>query len=205
MTLVIDYGAGNLRSVENALDFLGAEYRVVTSPEGLSSADRVIFPGVGEAASSMARLTETGLDRGLVEFAATGKPFLGICLGSQIILDRSEESNTRCLGLLPGTARAFDTNSGLKIPHMGWNGITFEAGEPLFQGIPNGADFYFVHSYYPDPVDRSITIARCEYGVTFSAGLKRGNVYALQFHPEKSGPHGLQILANFLKLEGTAC
>ena len=206
MTLVIDYGAGNLRSVENALNFLGADYAIVTTPEKLSRADRVIFPGVGEAASSMKELRKNGLDGEIQRFVASGRPFLGICLGSQIILERSEESNTTCLGLLEGTSRAFSRGSGLKIPHMGWNSVSLAEEDPIFKGVPDNADFYFVHSYYPDPEDSSCTIASCEYGVRFTAGLKNDNVYAFQFHPEKSGPYGLKIIANFLEMtEGTVC
>ncbi len=206
MTLVIDYGAGNLRSVENALTFLGASYSVVTSAEDLPAAGRIIFPGVGEAASSMKRLAETRLGRELIEFAVSGKPFLGICLGSQIILDRSEESDTPCLGILEGSARAFRRGTGLKVPHMGWNSVRIVRDDPIFRGIPQGTDFYFVHSYYPVPADPACTLAECDYGVRFSAGLKKDNVYAFQFHPEKSGPCGLRLLANFLAMgEDASC
>lgn len=202
MTLVIDYNAGNLRSVENALGFLDADYEVVRTPEAIPGADRIIFPGVGEAASAMSGLRKSGMDKALVEFAASGRPFLGICLGSQIILDASGESDTRCLGLVAGSAREFPGDMGLKVPHMGWNNISMTGNDPVFNGIPDDADFYFVHSYYPGPEDPSCTIATCRYGISFTAALKKDNIYAFQFHPEKSGPYGLRLLANFLSLKG---
>ncbi|MBN2051026.1 MAG: imidazole glycerol phosphate synthase subunit HisH [Spirochaetales bacterium] len=201
MTVVIDYGAGNLRSVENALKMVGAEFRVTEKPEEVYAADKVIFPGVGEASSSMKKLIKGGLDKALKDFAVSGKPFLGICLGCQIILDRSEEAETPCLGIIPGNVRLFPSGLGLKVPHMGWNSLHLEKPDPLFHGIPEGADFYFVHSYYPQPRDSETLLATCTYGLPFSAGFRKGNVYGFQFHPEKSGPYGLTLLRNFIALK----
>lgn len=213
MTGVVDYGAGNLKSVETALAHLGAAYIVAAEPEPLKDCDRLIFPGVGEAASAMKVLRARGWDAFLSRFAASGRPLLGICLGCQIILEHSEEGNTPCLGLIPGEAVLFEGRGGLKVPHMGWNTVEFPPEHPLFRGVPRGSSFYFVHSYYPRPSldDRGsrregrsplpvISLGRCEYGETFDAAFARGNVMATQFHPEKSGPPGLRILENFLSL-----
>ena len=209
---VVDYRAGNLKSVETALRHVGARFFVSGDPERIRTADRLVFPGVGEAQAAMRVLTETGLGEAIVEFAASGRPLLGICLGCQVILDASDEApedvrkagGVRCLGLLPGTVKRFPAGLGLKVPHMGWNSVASvveREGEPhaVLQGIPEGSSFYFVHSFYPDPQVRSSVIARTEYGVVFASGIARENIVAFQFHPEKSGPKGLRLLANFLE------
>jgi glutamine amidotransferase len=149
-------------------------------------------------------LEADGLAQAIREFAASGRPVLGICLGAQIIFERSEERDTPCLGLLTGTVRRFPANlraAGLKIPHMGWNRVFRRGVHPLLAGIPDGAFFYFVHSFYPDPADPELVLAACDYGLSFAAGVGRGNLAAFQFHPEKSGADGLRLLANFLAWE----
>ncbi|WP_020612789.1 imidazole glycerol phosphate synthase subunit HisH [Sediminispirochaeta bajacaliforniensis] len=195
---VIDYDAGNLASVSTALRFLGADFIVSPDHRELDRCDRLIFPGVGEAFHAMHVLRERSLDTLLQRYAASGRPLLGICIGCQLVLDHSEERDTDCLGIIPGKVLLFPERKGLKVPHMGWNSVRF-CGDihPLFSGIPDGTSFYFVHSYYPQ-VDRSLTIAECDYGETFSAAFARDNIAAMQFHPEKSGPFGLRLLKNFL-------
>jgi len=201
MTGIVDYNAGNIRSVELALLSLNVEYRISRNPADLAGADRLIFPGVGEAKFAMEELRKSGFDSFLRDWAASGKPLLGVCLGSQIIFDHSEESDTRCLGIIPGVVRRFPADfqsRGLKVPHMGWNDITVRnGGSRLFDGVPAHADVYFVHSYYIDPTDPTVVTATADYGFPVPCAVKRGNVEAVQFHPEKSGTNGLRMLANF--------
>jgi glutamine amidotransferase len=196
---VVDYGAGNLRSVENALRHLGADFFVTARPEELRVASGLVFPGVGEARAAMDALRETGLGEGIRDFLASGRKALGICIGCQIALGRSEERDTPCLGIVEGVARLFPKAPGLKVPHMGWNQVRYRQDEPLFRGIPQGASFYFVHSYYPSPEREEDAVAWTEYGIRFASAIRRENLSAVQFHPEKSGPHGLRLLANFLE------
>ncbi|HEQ70955.1 MAG TPA: imidazole glycerol phosphate synthase subunit HisH [Spirochaetia bacterium] len=198
---VVDYHAGNLRSVETALRFLGADFFISTEPKPLLAADRLIFPGVGEATSAMQTLTRSGLDEAIRAFFKSGKLVLGICLGSQIVLSRSEEGNARCLDLIPGSARLFPKKAGYKIPHMGWNQVNPRGEPPLFQGIPANASFYFVHSYYAEPEDERHVAAKTDYILQFPSALVRDNLVAVQFHPEKSGKYGLKLLENFLRLK----
>jgi glutamine amidotransferase len=198
--IVIDYGAGNLRSVETALRHLDADFRVTARPEDVAGADKVIFPGVGEAAAAMAALTASGLGEALKTFYKTGKPILGICLGSHIVLERSEESDTVCLGIVPGAARRLPDREGFKVPHMGWNQARPLQTHPLFRGIPDKASFYFVHSYCPEPAVPEMRLAETEYVVNFTSAMVKDNLCAVQFHPEKSGRHGLMMLNNFLTL-----
>ncbi|MBN2353888.1 MAG: imidazole glycerol phosphate synthase subunit HisH [Spirochaetales bacterium] len=197
---VVDYGAGNLKSVETALRFLSADFTVSADPGDVIRADKVIFPGVGEAAAAMATLKKTGLGEALALFHRGGRPLLGICLGSQIVLDRSEESDTACLGLVPGTARLFPKQPGFKVPHMGWNRVRPLRPHPLFAGVPESASFYFVHSYYPEPEAKEDRIAATDYVIPFTSALARDNLCAVQFHPEKSGRVGLRMLGNFLAM-----
>ncbi len=197
MIAVVDYDAGNLKSVETALEKLGADFFISSDHERLAAADKMIFPGVGEAAQAMKRLKSTSLDKVIREFAASGKPLFGICLGSQILFDHSEESDTPCLGILPGNVRQFSSEMGLKIPHMGWNTLK-HSNHPLFKDLPQDKSFYFVHSYYVEPSDSADVIGTSDYGIEFTAAVARGNVMATQFHPEKSGEWGLQILRNFI-------
>jgi glutamine amidotransferase len=195
---VVDYNAGNLRSVETALKYLGADFFISNWPEKIRAADKLIFPGVGEAKAAMQVLEASGLGQAITEFHKSGRPVLGICLGSHIVLGSSEESETRCLGLVPGTARRFPRVAGYKVPHMGWNQVNHDGKHYLFKGIPSGSSFYFVHSYYPDPQDREACIARTEYMLEFCSGLCLENLAAFQFHPEKSGACGLKLLENFI-------
>jgi glutamine amidotransferase len=201
MTGIVDYNAGNIRSVELALLSLGVEYRISRTPADLESADRLIFPGVGEAAFAMQELKKAGFDVFLKDWARSGKPLLGVCLGSQIIFEHSEERDTPCLGLIPGSVRKFPASfkeKGHKVPHMGWNDIAWKnGGSRLFDGIPEHSDFYFVHSYYIDPADPSVVTAAADYGISVPCAVKYGNIEAVQFHPEKSGAHGLVLLANY--------
>jgi imidazole glycerol-phosphate synthase subunit HisH len=201
-TVVIDYGAGNLKSVENALAHLGARYHVTSRPSDLEGADALIFPGVGEAAQSMGELRRTGLDRALRAFLDSGRKILGICIGCQVIFERSEERDTTCLGLLDGVVRRFPSGAGLKVPHMGWNAVHFTRGHPVFDGIQQDSSFYFVHSFYPDPADRGVVAGVTEYGGPFASVIARGNLVAFQFHLEKSGTVGLKLLSNFLSWDG---
>ena len=194
---VVDYGAGNLPSVERALAHIGAPFFTTARPDELAKADRLVFPGVGEARASMEVLAARGLDRAIVAFARSGRPLLGICIGAQVVLDGSEERETRCLGLIPGEAKRFRIARELKVPHIGWNQVEQVAKHSVFAGIPDGACFYFVHSYYPQPTDAGLTIAETDYGLRFVSAFARDNIVAVQFHPEKSGEHGLRLLANF--------
>ena len=199
---VVDYEAGNLRSVETALRHLGAAFVVTSSPDAVRGADRVIVPGVGDARAAMQTLRSRGLDQAIIEQARRGTPIFGICLGSQIVLERSEENDAMCLGLIPGTARLFSPQLGLKVPHMGWNRVEWSGDHPLFAGLRTGVSVYFVHSYYPAPASADVVLGWCEYGVRFAAVVARDNVLATQFHPEKSGAVGLRMLENFLRMRG---
>lgn len=199
MIAVVDYDAGNLRSVETALRYLGVQYAVIADAERLRTADRVVVPGVGDAAAAMTRLNALGMSDALREFARSGRPFLGICLGSQIVLERSQENDATCLGIIPGEAVAFGDLSGRKVPHMGWNTLEPEVSHPIFAGIEPETSFYFVHSYFPRPMDDGTCLATTEYGERFCSVVGRENVVATQFHPEKSGEPGLRMLHNFLE------
>ena len=205
MTAIVDYRAGNLTSVRLAFETIGAAAEVTSDPAAIRAADRILFPGVGAAGSAMRNLGELGLADVLRERIAAGVPFLGICLGTQILFERSEEDGgTPCLGILPGAARRFVPRSRAdKIPEMGWNQARFERPHPLLAGIPDGADFYFVHSYYPAPADPADAVCTTEYaGTRFASMVGRGNLAATQFHPEKSGRAGLRLLENFARWDG---
>jgi imidazole glycerol-phosphate synthase subunit HisH len=203
MIAIIDYRAGNLRSVERALKYLGLECAITSDHRMIREAERVIFPGVGAAGAAMETITSLGLDGVIHEVVARGTPFLGICLGTQIILEESEEDGARCLGIIPGTARRF-REAGLKIPHMGWNTLDRCGSHPIFEGVDVDAQFYFVHSFYPDPEGQGLAVARTSYGIDFASVIARGNVVATQFHPEKSGRPGLAMLENFSRWDGKA-
>ncbi len=192
MIAIVKYNAGNVRSVHNALKRLGVDAVITDSSEALQRADKVIFPGVGEAGSAMQYLRNTGLDRTIKNL---NQPFLGICLGMQLLCAESEEGNTSCIGIFPEKTSRFQ--DGVKIPHMGWNSIESLQGQ-LFKGIKPGCDMYFVHSYFVPAGKWSI--ATCNYGSAFSAALQKDNFYGVQFHPEKSGEAGAQILKNFTEL-----
>jgi len=207
MIAVIDYRAGNLTSVRLAFETLGADAKVTSEPADILGAERVVFPGVGAAGAAMANLDSMGLRDVIGRVVAAGTPFLGICLGTQILLDSSEEDGgTRCLGLIGGTVRLFRPRSRAdKVPQMGWNNVSLVAKHPLFEGIEDGSEFYFVHSYYPDPSDRSVVAGATEYaGARFASAVAKGNLFATQFHPEKSGRTGLRLLGNFCRWDGGA-
>jgi glutamine amidotransferase len=203
---IIDYRAGNLTSVARALDYLKQPWVITQDAEVLSRVERIIFPGVGAAGEAMANLRDLGLDSVIRDACASGRPFLGLCLGTQIILDYSEEDDTPCLGIIPGSTRRFPRGlqdrdgRTLKIPHMGWNRVSLGGGShPIMAGIEPENEFYFVHSFYPDPGDPDIVRGRTDYGITFPSLLCRDNLVAVQFHPEKSGRPGLRLLENFCR------
>jgi imidazole glycerol-phosphate synthase subunit HisH len=198
MITIVDYKAGNLTSVKRALDSLGIPNQVSADPQIVRRAEQIIFPGVGHAAAAMNVLKERGLDSALVEAVRSGTPTLGICIGCQIILSHSEEGDTSGLELLPGQCLRFRLpDPTLKIPHMGWNAVTVTRPHVLLKHLRPGDEFYFVHSYYPQPAEPGNVFATCEYGITFPAAIGRDNLFAVQFHAEKSGPLGLQLLKNF--------
>jgi glutamine amidotransferase len=198
MITIVDYKAGNLTSVKRALDHLGLPNRISADPQIVRSAERIIFPGVGHAGTAMGVLKERGLDSALKEAFQKGTPILGICVGCQIILSRSEEGDTPGLDLLPGECVRFRIpDKALKIPHMGWNAVTVTRPHPILAPLRPGDEFYFVHSYYPRPSDENAIFATCEYGDPFPAAIGKDNLFAVQFHAEKSGPVGLQLLKNF--------
>jgi glutamine amidotransferase len=198
--VIVDYGAGNLRSVARAVAHAGVDALVTSDPAKLDEAKALIVPGVGAAADTMANLRAGGLVEPIREYIASGRPFLGVCMGMQALFDVSEEGGTHeCLGVLPGRIVRFP--EGLTVPHMGWNNVHVREGHPVFEGIAQDAYFYFVHSYYPRPEDDAHVIADAEYGgIRFPAVVGRDNLVATQFHPEKSGADGLRLYANFLRL-----
>lgn len=202
---VVDYGMGNLRSVERALKHVSPRARVAADvfitddPDRVRRADRVVFPGQGAMPDCMGNLRQTGLEEAVRE-AAAAKPFLGICVGMQMLLGRSEEGDTPGLDLIPGAVRRFQppAGSGMKVPHMGWNEVEHGGNHPLWQGIASGERFYFVHSYFCDPADAAVSTGFCEYSLRFTAALASANIFATQFHPEKSHTAGLNLYLNFL-------
>ena len=194
MIALIDYGAGNLKSVANALDDLQVKYIVTNRSEELNSAEKIIFPGVGEASSAMNKLN----DKDIVEtIKSTQKPLLGICLGMQLLATFSEERNTKCLDVVKTIVKQFDS-SKVKVPHMGWNQVEYKNKNKLFTNVESGSNFYFANSFYV-PITE-YTIASTNYNIVFSAAINKNNFYGVQFHPEKSGKTGLQILRNFIEL-----
>lgn len=206
MIAIVDYNAGNLTSVKRALDHLEIESCVTPDPTAVAQAERIIFPGVGHAGTAMAVLKERGLDQALKAAFAAGTPILGTCVGAQIILAHSEEGDTTCLGLIAGGCERFRPNDpALKVPHMGWNNVRLTKDHPVLRGIPNEAEFYFVHSYFLRPADLADVYATSEHGLTFPAIIGRRNLIATQFHSEKSGPVGLEILRNFAGWDGAPC
>jgi glutamine amidotransferase len=199
MIAVIDYGAGNLRSVANAITRLGYQPRITSDPGEVAKADGVILPGVGAAADTMANLKRLKLVAPIHQLIAEGRPFFGVCIGLQILFTSTEEGGGhKCLGIIPGRVRRLP--SGLKIPHMGWNQVRQLSSHPIFEGIPDEANFYFVHSYYVEPEDSSLVAGETEYGIRFCTAIARGNLVATQFHPERSGEIGLRLYDNFIRL-----
>jgi imidazole glycerol-phosphate synthase subunit HisH len=201
---IVDYRAGNLTSVQHALAEIGQDSVITSEIAVIEAAERIIFPGVGAAGASMNALRELGLVSVLQKAVASGKPFLGICVGCQILLEHSlEDDGTKCLGILPGTTGLFQAAPGLKVPHMGWNPVEFKRHHPLLEGIHDGSHFYFVHSFYPRPTNPSDIAAETTYGgLRFASILARNNVLACQFHVEKSGKAGLRLLQNFCAWDG---
>ena len=200
MVAIIDYGAGNLLSVQKALDYIGCPTQVTSDPAEILSADGAILPGVGSFGDAMAHL-RGGPIEAVRSFVRSGKPFLGICLGLQILFDSSEESpGVEGLSLMKGQVRRFPSDRGLKIPHIGWNSVEYDPDCPIFKGLPENPYVYFVHSYYLEASDEDVVSATAQYGIQFHAAVWRENVFATQFHPEKSGSVGLKILGNFVGL-----
>lgn len=196
---IVDYGMGNLRSVEKALAKLGFEAKLVSTPAEVQGADKLVLPGVGAFGDAMKGLHERGLVEPVREYARSGRPLMGICLGMQIFFESSEEDpGIEGLGLIPGTVKRF-TQSGMKIPHMGWNDLKILNGSKLLSGLGNSPYVYFVHSYYVAPNDAAVAAATTRYGDEFVSAVETGNLWGTQFHPEKSQEHGLKILQNFAR------
>jgi len=200
---VVDYGMGNIRSVSKALEHVapGAEVLVTSDPKAILASERVVVPGQGAMPDCMRQLAASGAREAVIA-ATASKPFLGICIGLQMLFEQGEEGDTPGLGVLPGRVPKFSaevSKSGLKIPHMGWNQVAQERPHALWDGIADRSRFYFVHSYYPQPADRALTAGSCAYGVSFTCAVARDNIFAVQFHPEKSQNSGLQLLSNFVQ------
>jgi glutamine amidotransferase len=196
---IIDYGAGNLRSVANALARLGYQPKVTARPADVLGAAAVILPGVGAAADTMHNLVESGMAEVIRQLISEERPLFAVCVGMQVLFSGTEEGGWHeCLGMIPGAVRKLP--SGHKIPHMGWNQVKQKAVHPIFDAIPDEANFYFVHSYYADPDDMSVVAGTTEYGVSMCSVVIKGNLVATQFHPEKSGEYGLRMYSNFLKM-----
>ncbi|HEX7251128.1 MAG TPA: imidazole glycerol phosphate synthase subunit HisH [Burkholderiales bacterium] len=199
---VVDYGMGNIRSVSKALERVApqVEVAVTSDPERIRAADRVVVPGQGAMPDCMRQLSASGAREAVIE-AARERPFLGICIGMQMLFERGEEGGAQGLGLLAGGVPRFPAArmAGLKVPHMGWNEVRQARPHALWAGIPSGERFYFVHSYYPAPADEAVVAATSEYGVAFTCAIARDNIFAVQFHPEKSQAAGLRLLANFVQ------
>ncbi len=200
MIAIVDYGMGNLRSVEKALVHLSYDANITNEPEAVLKADKLILPGVGAFADCLSGLKNSGLYDAVLEFISSGKPFLGICVGMQMLYEKSFEFGIhKGIGIFSGAIKKFPDEiikEGMKIPHMGWNQVNFTSHHKIFNGIENMTNFYFVHSYYA-PVNDDETIAVCEYGTVFAAAVAKDNVIATQFHPEKSQKAGLKFLQNF--------
>ena len=195
--VIIDYGAGNLRSVQKAFERLGHEAVFASDPAALDDASAIVFPGQGASPPAIAALERDGMSDAVRRAIGAGKPFFGVCLGLQVLLERSEEGDTDCLGVIPGTVKRFEGN--LKVPHMGWNAVQLKNDHPVFDGVPPASYFYFVHSYYAAPTDEEWVAGTTTYGVEFASVVARENLIATQFHPEKSGAVGLRLYDNFVR------
>ncbi|MBI3864325.1 MAG: imidazole glycerol phosphate synthase subunit HisH [Planctomycetia bacterium] len=201
MIQIVDYGMGNLRSVQKAFEKLSVPAAICTNPADIESCEKLVLPGVGAFRDAIAELRRQGFVEPIKAHLAADKPFLGICLGLQLLFDVSYEDGTwEGLGALPGKVVRFPESPDLKVPHMGWNRVAAADGCPIFAGIPPESFFYFVHSYYVVPEDPAVVAGRTEYGETFASVVQRGNLFATQFHPEKSQKFGLQLLTNFASL-----
>ena len=199
MIAIIDYGGGNLRSVANAVARLGYQAEVTNNPHDVLDAAVAILPGVGAAGDTVHRLEKAGMSGAIRELVSDDRPLLAICVGMQVLFDGTEEGGWHdCLGIIPGVVRRLPP--GLKVPHMGWNQVRQQVGHPIFDGIPDETNFYFVHSYYADPEDVTVVSGVTEYGVAMCSMLVKGNLVATQFHPEKSGEYGLRMYDNFFKM-----
>jgi len=198
---IVDYGRGNLRSVENAFLAIGAEVTLITTPAEMDSLSHLVVPGQGEFGDCAANLKKQGMFAPIQQWAADDKPYLGICVGYQLLFESGEESpSAEGLGILPGIVKRFP-HVGLKIPHMGWNSVqATDSSHPIWHKIPENPYFYFVHSYYPEPAEVKHIAATCDYALPFAAAVTRGNLIATQFHPEKSQHNGLQFLKNFISI-----
>jgi glutamine amidotransferase len=194
---VIDYQSGNLRSVSRALARAGAEPVVTGDPQVLLRSPAAVLPGVGAGDAAMRSLQQRGLVGPVREYVGSGRPFLGVCLGLQLLMDSTEEGGAPCLGLVAGVTRKLP--GGLKVPHMGWNQVALRSSHPLLEGVPGNSHFYFVHSYYAQPEDEGLVVGVTEYGVQFCSIIARDNLIATQFHPEKSGALGLRVYENFVR------
>lgn len=200
MIAIIDYGMGNLRSVQKAFQQVGCQAEIVQDPAAVDAAPAVVLPGVGAFADAMDNLKKADMIEAITRAVESGKPLMGICLGQQLLFESSEEfGTTRGLGILPGSVKRFP-GGDLKVPHMGWNQVEITKPSPLLEGIPDGSAFYFVHSYYVAPTDPELALTLTEYGFKFASVVGRRNVFGIQFHPEKSSTLGLRILENFGKL-----
>ena len=197
---IVDYQAGNVRSVQKALERVGADAAITSDSDGIDRADALVFPGQGANDSSMRHLKARGLVEPIKEFVSSGRPFLGVCLGLQLLFEGSDEGVEPGLGLLAGWVRRLPPHT--KIPHMGWNRVELRASHPVFEGVPSGSYFYFVHSYYADPEDEGLETGTTVYGIPFCSAVSWGNAVAVQFHPEKSGATGLTLYDNFVRLAG---
>ena len=201
MIAIIDYGAGNLQSVKKAFDFIGAESVITDNPEIINACDRILLPGVGSFGDAMDSMAKNGLVETVKQNALSGKPFLGICLGLQLLFEESEESpGVKGLGIFKGKIKKFSPDMGLKIPHIGWNSLEIKQNDILFKGIPENSYVYFVHSYYLHAEDENDIATITNYGIDFHSAVGKNNIFATQFHPEKSGDVGLQILKNFASM-----
>jgi glutamine amidotransferase len=207
MIAIIDYGMGNLRSVQKGFEKIGSEAVVTADPQVVLEAERVVLPGVGAFADCMTNLEQAGFVEPILKIIAQGRPFLGICLGLQLLFTESEEFGIhKGLNVIPGRVRRFpegmvEADEKLKVPHMGWNQISFRGRPPAFEGIDEGANVYFVHSYYVQPDDEAVIATTTGYGINFCSAIRKDNIVATQFHPEKSQSVGLRILKNFAELQ----
>lgn len=200
MITIVDYGAGNLRSIARAFDYLSVPAQVVDRPEAVMRAEAVVLPGVGAAGAAMRFLQAKGLDAAVCTALKRDIPFLGVCLGMQLLFGRHEEGDVAGLALLPGRVRRFP--EGLLVPQVGWNQVSMLRESALFDGIPHGAHFYFVHSYYSEPEETATIAGQTEYGAPYCSVIESGNLWGVQFHPEKSSTNGLRLLYNFSKVAG---
>lgn len=202
MIAVVDYGAGNVCSVMHALEHIGQPSVLTRDPGTIGRADAVILPGVGAFGDAMAQLRAGGVEETLRAYLDTGRPFLGICIGEQLLFERSEESpGSRGLGWLPGQVRRIPAGPGRKVPHMGWNQLRLLRPDPLFAELGESPWMYFVHSYYVEAAQRDVVLAQVDYGADMDVAVRRDNLWAVQFHPEKSGENGLQLLKNFASMQ----